>query len=120
MDAITTAVGANGKIKIYSGAQPAAGGAPTGTLLGTYTCSATFAPAASGGVLTINAVTGGLAVASGDAAWFRLTTSADVFVLDGDVSITGGGGDLTLDNINWVASGTIGLSGPNTFTASNA
>lgn len=120
MDAITAAVAANGKIKLYSGTQPAGGGAPTGTLLGTLTCSATFAPAASGGVITLNAVTSDSnADATGTASWFRITTSADAFVLDGDVTQTGGGGDLELDNINIVLNGTIALSGPNTFTASN-
>lgn len=121
MDEITAAAGSSAKILLYSGSQPAGGGATSATLLGTLTCASTFAAAASGGVLTLNAVTGdSSADATANCSWFRLTTSADVWVLDGDVTITSGGGDLTLDSTSIVIGGTISLSGPNTFTAPNA
>lgn len=121
MDALTTEAGANALILIYTGTQPAGGGAPSGTLLGTLTCAATFAPAASGGVITLNAVTGdNSADATGTAAWFRLTQSDTTWVMDGDITVTGGGGDLTLDSLSVVIGGTISLGGPNTLTAPNA
>jgi hypothetical protein len=56
LNAITTAAGANALLRLYSGARPATGGATT-TLLAELTCGATFAPAASAGVLTLNAIT---------------------------------------------------------------
>jgi hypothetical protein len=45
-----------GKVRIYSGTRPATGGTAT-TQLAELPCNATFAPAASGGVLTMNAIT---------------------------------------------------------------
>ena len=121
MDEITAVAGSSAKIKIYAGTQPSGGGATSATLLGTLTCAATFAPAASGGVLTLGSVSGdSSADATGTASWFRLTTSGDVFVLDGDITVTNGGGDLTLDSTGIVIGGSISLSGTNTLTAPNA
>src|SRR5215207_437787 len=96
LDEITAAVGASGKLRIYSGTRPATGGTET-TVLAELALSATMAPAASGGVLTLNAITqDSSANASGTASWFRLMTSANAAVVDGSVSATGGGGDMEL------------------------
>ena len=58
-DAITSAIGSNGLLRIYSGTPPATvGTALSGnTQLAELALSATAAPAASGGVLTFNAIT---------------------------------------------------------------
>lgn len=89
LNTITTAAGANALLSIYNGVRPATGGTVT-TLLAQLTCNATFAPAASGGVLTLNAITqDSSANASGTATWFRLTTSGGSFILDGNVSTSG-------------------------------
>lgn len=121
MDEITTFVSTSGKIKIYAGTQPAGGGSPTGSLLATLTCNATaFAGAATGGVLTLNSITQDSAAdATGTATWFRLTKSDDTWVLDGDITATGGGGDLELDNTSIVINGTVAMSGTQTLTAPN-
>lgn len=84
LDAITSAAGASATLKFYNGTRPASGGTAT-TLLATLTCSATFAPAASGGVLTLNAITGANAVFTDTATWFRIATSGGSFVIDGSV-----------------------------------
>ena len=69
LDAITTAAGSNALLSIYNGTRPATGGATT-TLLAQLTCNATFAPAASGGVLTLNSITqDSSANATGTATW---------------------------------------------------
>lgn len=81
MDAVTTIVGASATLKFYTATRPATGGTAT-TLLGTVTCNATFAPSASGGVLTLNSITGANAVASGTGVWARLATSGGTFVAD--------------------------------------
>jgi len=120
MDEITGYAGSNALILIYTGTQPAGGAAASGTLLGTLTCASTFAPSASGGAITLNSITGDSSSdATGQAAWFRLTQSDTTWVLDGDITVTGGGGDLTLDSLSIVIGGSINLAGPNTFTASN-
>jgi len=96
---ITSAAGGSALLRIYDGVRPATGGAAT-TLLAELTCNATFAPAASGGVLTRNAITqDASANATGTATWFRIVTSAAAFCLDGSVSTSGSDLNLTTTSI---------------------
>lgn len=96
LDAITTAIGSNGLLRIYNGTRPASGGAAT-TLLAQLALSATAAPSASGGVLTFSAITSDASAdATGTATWFRITTSGGTFVIDGDCGIGGSGAELIL------------------------
>lgn len=89
LDAITTAAGASAKLRIYNGTRPATGGTAT-TLLAELICNATFAPAASGGVLTLNAIASATAAASGTATWARVVKSdGTTHVLDMDVGTSG-------------------------------
>lgn len=100
---------AAGQIKIYTGAQPSGGpgAAATGTLLAELTCSDPCAPAAAAGVLTFSAITQDSSVnATGTAGWFRIQDSNGNGVIDGDITATGGGGDLTFDSVNFIAGGT--------------
>lgn len=111
VDAITTAVGASGLLKIYDGTQPATPGTAVGAqvLLGTLTCSATFAPAASSGVLTANALTQDSAAdATSTATWYRLTTSGGTGVIDGSVGTATS--DLILNSVAIVTGGPISVS----------
>lgn len=121
--AITTTVGASALINIYSGTQPANPDTSitSQVLLATLTCSATFAPAPSGGVLTLNAITSGTGTAgagAGTAAtWYRLTTSGGTAHIDGTCGV-GSGFDM-----NFVGSATIATGqtvGDSSFTLSNA
>lgn len=99
LDAITSAAGASALLNIYDGVRPATGGTAT-TLLAQLTCNATFAPGASGGVLTLNAITqDSSANATGTATWFRITTSGATFVLDGNVGTSGSDLNLTTTSI---------------------
>ncbi len=101
LDEITAAVGSSGLLRIYDGTRPATGGAAT-TLLAELTCNATFAPAASGGVLTLNSITqDASANATGTATWFRITTSGGTAVLDGNVGTSGS--DLNLSSTSIVS-----------------
>jgi len=96
---ITSAAGGSALLRIYDGVRPATGGAVT-TLLAELTCNATFAPAASGGVLTLNAITqDSSANATGTATWFRIVTSAAAFCVDGSVSTSGSDLNLTTTSI---------------------
>ena len=113
---ITTSVGTSGKIRIYSGTRPATGGTET-TILAELPCSATFAPAPSGGVLTVNAITSATASATGTASWFRILTSANAAVVDGDVGTSGS--DLNLNSTSITSGGTVSISSF-TITAGNA
>ena len=87
-DAITSQTGGSAKIKIYSGTPPANANASLSgnTLLATLTCNATFAPSASGGVLTGNSISNDpSAVAAGTATFFRLETSGGTVTTQGTV-----------------------------------
>lgn len=80
-DAITTAVGNAGKLRLYDGTRPATGGAAT-TLLAEFTLGSPFSGASAAAVLspTLPANTTGLA--AGTATWGRITTSGGTFVID--------------------------------------
>lgn len=109
LDTITSQVGASGLLKFYTGTQPAdvQTGLSGNTLLVTLTCSATFAPAASSGVLTLNAITAGTAVATGTATWATYTTSGGTRILDLSVGTSSADIILTTTSIQSGASVTM-------------
>jgi len=118
VDAITTFAGNSGKLRIYSGSRPATGGTAT-TLLAELTCNATFAPSASGGVLTLNSIAqDASADATGTATWFRLVKSdGTTHVMDGDVGTSGS--DLNLNSTSITAGATVSVTSF-TITCGNA
>jgi hypothetical protein len=106
LDAITTFVGASGKLRIYSGTRPATGGAIT-TLLAELTLNATFAPAASGGVLTLNAIASdSSADATGTATWGRIFKS-DGTTICLDCSVGTSGTDVILNTASIVTGAAV-------------
>ncbi len=118
LDSITTRAGASALLRIYDGTQPATGGTAT-TLLAELTCNATFAPGASSGVLTLNAITSDTSAnATGTATWFRIVQSGgSTHVLDGTVGTSGA--DLNLNTTSIVSGATVAVSSF-TITAGNA
>ena len=101
-NAITTDIGGAGLLRIYSGTRPANPAAPiTGTLLASLTLGTPFAPAASSGVLTANAITGDASAdATGTATHFRIWRSdGTTAVIDGDVGTAGSDLNLTTTSI---------------------
>lgn len=112
LDAITTAVGGSALIEIYTGAQPAScAAADSGTKLATLTGNVTFAPGASSGVLTLNSITGdSSADATGTAAHYRLKTSGGTCHMQGTVTATGGGGDMTFTSVSFVSTEPITMT----------
>ena len=112
LDEITTRAGASALLRIYDGTQPATGGTAT-TLLAQLTCNATFAAAASSGVLTLNSISSDTSAnATGTATWFRIVQSdGSTHVMDGTVStVAAGTGDLQLDDTSIVLGGTVAIS----------
>ena len=101
LDALETAVGTSAVMKIRSGAQPAnVATADSGTVLATLPLPSDWMSAASGGT---KALTGTWqdtsADAAGTAGHFRIYASDGTTAhVQGSVTATGGGGDLTLDN----------------------
>lgn len=92
-----------GKIKVYTGSQPAnPNTAATGTLLATFTLAdpAFDAPASGTRALDATPVLEDVGDADGIAGWFRGLDGGDNAVCDGTVTATGGGGNLELNTIN--------------------
>jgi hypothetical protein len=112
MDAVTTRVGTSARLRVYNGTRPANVGTAISsqTMLVELICNATaFAPAASGGVLTANAISNGTASATGTASWFRLFQSnGTTAIMDGDVSTSGA--DLNLNNTSIATSQTVSVT----------
>lgn len=119
-DAITTKLGSAAVLELYSGTQPANPDTAitSQVLLASLTCNATFAPAASGGVLTLNSISSGIGTAGAgagtNATWFRMKTSLAVAHIDGSVGISGA--DLNLNNNNIATGQTVSVT---SFTLTN-
>jgi hypothetical protein len=105
---VTSTAGNGALLRIYTGARAANADTAIGAqvLLAELTCNTPFAPSASSGVLTANAITqDSSANATGTAVWFRLVDSSGAtVVMDGSVTATGDGGDLQLTTTS-IASG---------------
>lgn len=110
--ALIDAGSAAGRLRLYAGAKPASpNDALSGqTLLATLALSdPAFGPTGADGIAAANAIASDTAAdADGTASFFRIEDSAGVVRFQGDVSATGGGGDLELPSTS-VAAG-VGIS----------
>lgn len=107
LDAIETATGATAILRIRSGAAPAnCGTADSGTVLAEMTLPSDWMAAASGGTKSLSGTwQDASANATGTAGHFRVYDSAGTTChIQGSITATGGGGDMTLDNTS-IASG---------------
>jgi hypothetical protein len=101
-----------GTIEIRSGSRPAApADTATGTLLATVTCQDPSFGTWSSGQSTYADPAGVTAVATGTASWCRVKDSTGAVVMDGTVTATGGGGDLTLASTSISSGQTVDLTG---------
>lgn len=106
LDAIEPAVGASAVLKIRSGAAPAScGTADSGTVLATLNLPADWlAAAASGSKAKSGTWEDTSADATGTAGHFRVYASDGTTChIQGSVTATAGGGDMTLDNTSIAA-----------------
>lgn len=112
MDSITTSVGTSAQVRIYSGTPPASANAALSgnTLLAQCDCSATFAPAASGGVLTVNSISNDISAdATGTASFFRvLQSDGTTVVIQGTVGTSSA--DMIANTVSFVAGGNVSIS----------
>ena len=122
LDAIETATGTSAILKIRTGAQPAnCAAADSGTVLATVNLAADWAAAASGGTKAWSGlpVSDLSADATGTAAHFRLYASDGTTCHEqGTVTITGGGGDMTVDSTSFTAAQVFNITAF-TWTAPN-
>lgn len=107
LDAIETAIGASAILKIRSGSAPAdCGTADSGTVLATLNLPSDWLAAASSGSKSKSGTWEDTSAdATGTAGHFRIYASDGTTVhMQGTITATGGGGDMTLDNTS-IASG---------------
>ena len=114
LDALETAVGATAVLKLRTGAQPATvATADSGTVLATLTLPSDWMSAASGGTKALLGSWRPLSQGGETASTSNGTTAH----MQGTVTATGGGGDLTLDNVVIAAAQNITITG---FTLTDA
>lgn len=113
LDSIETTIGVNARLRLYTGAQPAScAAAEVGTLLVEFLLASDWAAAASAGVKAFSSLPlSAAASAAGVAAHFRIYDSAATTChYQGSVTLTGAGGDMTLDNTNIAAAQSVSLT----------
>lgn len=131
LNAIETVIGVSAKLAIYSGSLPANCAADTtGTKLVEFDLASDWMAAASGGSVALNGLPLSTTAAAGaptNAGYFRLFTNAQSTTpgastpceLQGTITATGGGGDMTLDNVSIATGQTVNITGF-TLTDGNA
>lgn len=106
LDAIETAIGASAILKIRTGSPPAnLAAAASGTVLATVNLPSDWLAAASGGSKAKSGTwEDASADATGVAAHFEITASdGSTRHMQGTVTATGDGGDMTVDNTSFAA-----------------
>ena len=122
LDAIESTIGTSAVLKIRSGAAPAnVGTADSGTVLATLTLPSDWMAAASSGSKAKSGTWEDTSAdATGTAAHFRLYASDGTTAhMQGTVTATGGGGDMTVDNVSFAAAQAFSITGF-TLTDGNA
>jgi hypothetical protein len=122
LDAFETAIGASAVLKIRSGTVPAnCATADSGTVLATLNLPSDWMAAASGGSKAKSGTWEDTAAdATGTAGHFRVYASDGTTVhMQGTITATGGGGDMTVDNTSIASGQTVTVTGF-TISAGNA
>lgn len=122
LDAVETAIGASAVLKIRTGAPPAnCAAGDTGSVLATLTLPSDWmAAAAAGAKAKAGTWEDSSADDTGTAAHFRLyANDGTTCHAQGTVTITGGGGDMTVDNTSFATGQAFTITGF-TLTAGNA
>lgn len=121
LDAMETAISTAPVLRIYTGSPPAdCATAASGTLLVSFALPSDWLAAASGGSKGKSGTWSGTASSAGTAGYFRIWNSGITTChMQGTVTATGGGGDLTLNNTSIASSQTVTITSA-TFTAANS
>jgi hypothetical protein len=120
LDAIESTIGTTAVLKIFDGSMPAnCATADAGTVLASLTLPSDWMAAASSGSKAKSGTwSDASADATGTADYFRLYASDGTTChAQGTVTASGGGGDLTLDNVSIASSQSVTIT---SFTLSDA
>jgi hypothetical protein len=121
LDAVESTAGPAAELQFFTGSMPAnCAAAATGTQLMNASLPSDWMAAASSGSKGLAGTWSGTGSAAGTAGYFRIYDSTGTTChIQGTITATGGGGDLTLDNVSIAVSQAISISGF-TLTAGNA
>lgn len=99
----------NGYIEIRTGTKPTSPTfTATGTLLATLNLADPSFSSFTNGVATANPISSDVDIDSnGIAGYFRFYNKDNVAVFDGEITATGGGGDLEFDSVNFLKGGSV-------------
>jgi hypothetical protein len=114
LDAIETVAGASARIRVFTGSQPAdCAAASSGTQLAEWSLASDWAANAASGSKSLSGVPlSSTASAAGTAGYYRILDSAGTTChMQGSVTATGGGGDLTVDNTSIANGQTVQITG---------
>jgi hypothetical protein len=117
LDAYESTIGTAPLLRFYSGAMPAtAADTTTGTLLASITLPSDWLAGAASASKALAGTWAGVGVAGASTGtnigYFRLFNSAGSTCHDqGTVTVTGGGGDLTVNNINIADTQAVSVTG---------
>lgn len=106
LDVVESTIGTSAVLKIRTGSVPATcATADSGTVLATCTLPSDWMAAASGGTKALSGTWQDTSAdATGTAAHFRIYDSTGTTCgIQGTVTATGGGGDMTVDNVSFAA-----------------
>lgn len=105
LDSVETTIGTSPHLKIFTGSPPATcATADSGTLLADLTLPSDWLSAASSGTISKSGTwSDSSADGTGTAGYYRVYSSGGTCHLQGTVTATGGGGDLTVDNTSFAA-----------------
>ena len=96
LDALEADIGTAPLLELFTGSIPAIGAADSGTKLASLTLPSDWMAAASGNSKVKSGEWSGTAIATGNVGYFRLKTSGGTVKKQGTVTVTGGGGDMTI------------------------
>lgn len=102
LDLVETHIGASAILYIFQGAKPAATtDADVGTVLATLNLPADWMANASGGTKLKSGTWEDISAdATGTAEYFRVKDTTGITThIQGTITVTGGGGDMTVDNV---------------------
>lgn len=125
LDAIEATIGTSALLRMYSGSVPAnVAATESGTKLVEYALASDWFANAASGAKTLNGLTlttTAVAGAPTNATHFRIYDSAGTTChVQGTITATGGGGDMTLGNIAITSGGTVNVTGFTLNIDSNA
>ncbi len=121
LDSVETTIGTAPKLRILTGAAPAnCAAAQTGTLLAEIALPSDWMANAAAGAKALLGSWTVAAAAAGTAGHYRIVDTAGATChIQGSVTATGGGGDMTLDNVSIAAAQTVTVTAYN-LAAGNA